>query len=51
MTNIYLCLKIIDFVMSSTLLNLRDKYYQYEAEGFEIKWLAIGGYKSDFWHI
>ena len=34
--------------MSSTLLNFKDKYYEYGDEGLETIGLAIGGYESAF---
>ena len=48
MIKIKLCLKLIGFGMSSTLLNFQDKYYEYGDEGLETKGLAIGGYESAF---
>ena len=48
MTEINLCLRLIGFVMSSTLLNFQEKYYEYGEDGLETKGLAIGGYESAF---
>ena len=47
-SNIKLCLKLIAFGMSSTLLTFEDKYYEYGEKGIETKVLAIGGYESAF---
>ena len=41
-------MELIGFGMSSTLLNLQDKYYEYLAEVLETKLLTIRGYKSVF---
>ena len=46
MEKINLCLKIIGFGMSSTLLNFQETYHEYGEEGLETKGLAIGGYES-----
>ena len=46
MKKINLCLRLIGFGMSSTLLNFQDKYYEYGDEGLETKGLEIGGYES-----
>ena len=46
--NVKLCLKLIAFGMSSTLLTFEDKYYEYGEKGIETKGLAIGGYESAF---
>ena len=46
MTKINLCLRLIGFGMSSTLLSFQEKYYEYGDEGLETKGLAIGGYES-----
>ena len=43
-----LCLKLIAFGMSSTLLILEEKYFEYGEKGIETKGLAIGGYKLSF---
>ena len=48
MKKINLCLRLIGFGMSSTLLNFQDKYDEYGDEGLETKVLAIGGYESAF---
>ena len=48
MTKITLCLRLIGFGMSSTLLNFQDKYYEYGDEGLETNGLAIEGYESAF---
>ena len=45
---IILCLKLIVFGMSSTLLTFGAKYFDYDEKGIETKGLAIGGYKSAF---
>ena len=42
MTKINLCLRLISFGISSTLLKFQDKYYEYEDEGLDTKGLAIG---------
>ena len=47
-SNVKLCLKLIAFGMSSTLLTFEDKYYEYCEKGIETKGLAIGGYESAF---
>ena len=44
-SNVKLCLKLIAFGMSSTLLTFEDKYYEYGEKGIETKGLAIGGYE------
>ena len=43
-----LCLKLIAFGMSSTLLKFEEKYYEYGEKGIKTKGLAIGGYESAF---
>ena len=48
MINIDLCLILIGFVLSSTIINFKYKYYKYGEEGLEPKGLAIGGHKSTF---
>ena len=47
-STVKLCLKLIAFGMSSTLLTLEEKYYEYGEKGIETKGLAIGGYESAF---
>ena len=47
-SNVNFCLKLIAFGMSSTLLTLGNKYYEYYEKGIETKCLAIGGYESAF---
>ena len=47
-SNIKLCLKLIAFGISSTLLTFEDKYYEYGEKGIETKGLAIGGYEPAF---
>ena len=42
-----LCLRLIGFGMSLTLLNFQEKHYEYGDEGLETKGLEIGGYKSE----
>ena len=44
MMNIYLCLKLIGFRMSSTPLNFKDNYYEYGADVLETKGSEIGVY-------
>ena len=44
-SNVKLCLKLIAFGMSSTLLTFEDKYYEYGEKGIKTKGLAIGGYE------
>ena len=44
--DIYLCLRVIGFGISSTLPNFQDKYYEHGEEGLETKGLAIKGYES-----
>ena len=48
MTKINLCLILIEFGMSSTLLNFQEKHYEYGDECLETKGLEIGGYESSF---
>ena len=48
MTKINLCLRLIGFGMSSTLLSFQDKYYEYGDEGLKTKVSVIGGYESAF---
>ena len=43
-----LCLKLIAFGTSSTLLKFEEKYFEYGEKGTKTKGLAIGGYESDF---
>ena len=43
-----LCLKLIAFGMSSTLLTFEKKYFEYGEKGIETKVLAIGRYESAF---
>ena len=43
-----LCLKLVAFGMSSTLLIFEEKYFEYREKGTETKGLAIGGYVSAF---
>ena len=45
---INLCLEIIHFGMSSTLIYLDGKYYEYHGGEREEQGLEIGGYKSAF---
>ena len=45
---INLCLELIHFGMSSTLICFGVEYYTYHGGEREEQWLAIGGYKSDF---
>ena len=47
-STVKLCLKLIAFWMSSTLLILEEKYYEYGDKVIETKGLAIGGYESAF---
>ena len=47
-SNVKLCLKLIAFGMSSTLLTFEDKYYEYGEKGIKTKGLVIGGYESAF---
>ena len=47
-SNVKLCLELIAFGVSSTLLIFEDKYYEYGEKGIETKGLAIGGYESAF---
>ena len=44
-STVKLCLKLIAFVMSSTLLTFEEKYYEYGEKGIKTKGLAIGGYE------
>ena len=46
MKKINLCLILIGFGMSSTLINFKEKYYEHREEGLETKGLAIRGYES-----
>ena len=48
MTKINLCLRLVRFGMSSTLLDFQDKYYEYIDEGLNTKVLVIGCYESAF---
>ena len=48
MTKINLCLRLVRFGMSSTLLDFQDKYYEYIDEGLNTKVLVIGWYESAF---
>ena len=43
-----LCLKLVAFGMSSTLLIFEEKYFEYREKGTETKGLAIGGYVLAF---
>ena len=43
-----LCLKLIAFGMSSTLLAFEEKYFEYGEKGIETKGLAIREYESFF---
>ena len=47
-STVKLCLKLIAFGMSSNLLIVEEKFYEYGKKGIETKVLAIGGYESDF---
>ena len=47
-SSVKLCLKLIAFGMSSTLLTFEEKYYEYGEKGIETKGIAISGYKSAF---
>ena len=44
-STVKLCLKIVAFGMSSTLLTSEEKYFEYGEKGITTKGLAIGGYK------
>ena len=43
-----LCLKLIVFGMSSTLLTFDEKYFEYSEKGIGTKGLTLGGYESNF---
>ena len=45
---INLCLELIHFEMSSTLISFDGKYYKYHGGEREKQGLAIGGYESEF---
>ena len=45
---INLCLELIHFRMSSTLISFGGEYYKYHEGEIEEQWLAIGGYESEF---
>ena len=45
---INLCLDLIQFGMSSTLISFNGDYYSYHGEDREEQGLAIGGYESAF---
>ena len=45
---INLCLDLIHFWMSSTLISFNGDYYKYQGGEREEQVLAIGGYESDF---
>ena len=45
---INICLELIQFGMSSTLISFDGEYYKYHGEKKEYQWLATGGYESDF---
>ena len=47
-STVTLCLKLIVFWMSSTLLTFEEKYFEYGEKVFKTKILAIGRYKSSF---
>ena len=47
-SNVKLCLKLIKFGMSSTVLTFEDKYYEYGEKSIKTKGLAIGRYESAF---
>ena len=47
-STVKLCLKLIAFGMSSTLLKFEEKYYEYGEKGIKTKDLEIGGYESSF---
>ena len=47
-STVKLCLKLIAFGMSSTVLTFKEKYFEYGEKGIKTKSLAIGGYKSAF---
>ena len=46
MKKINLVLQLIRSGMSSTILNLQGKYYEYGEDGLETKGLSIGGHES-----
>ena len=46
--NINLCLEIIHFGISSTLISFDGGYYEYDGGEREEQGLAVGGYKSEF---
>ena len=43
-----MCLKLITFGTSSTLLTFGEKYFEYGEKGIKAKGIAIRGYISDF---
>ena len=45
---INICLKLIHFGISSTLIYFDREYYEYHSRQREEQWLEIGGYKSAF---
>ena len=45
---INLCLELIRFGMSSTLISFDDEYYEYHGREKKEQGLAIGGYESEF---
>ena len=45
---INLCLELICFGMSSTLISFNDEYYEYHGGKKKEQGLAIGGYESSF---
>ena len=47
-STVQLCLKLIAFGTSSTLVAFGEKYFDYCEKGIRTKVLAIGGYKSAF---
>ena len=47
-STVKLCLKLIAFGMSSTVLTFEEKYFEYGEKGIKTKNLAISGYKSAF---
>ena len=47
-STVKLCLKLIAFGMSSTVLTFKEKYFEYGEKGIKTKGLAIGGYELAF---